>query len=149
MPCDPYWPNREQNSPEIHVQGSSAMRREAVTGLAWPSGAANDPLLPVNSETSAANATPQAGIRHAPGHPLLMLHIISTGRHRDLSRLRRHTPDHRMDRGSAADSQDPRPCAVARGPDRQYSPRAANGFNRRTAAHIALMDGALRVTFGR
>jgi hypothetical protein len=80
------------------------------------------------TRTHELDAAQPARVRHAPGHPLLMLCMaqasLSTGtqshllnspcRHRVLSRMRRQSPGHRLHRGPTTNRQDPGACSATR-----------------------------------
>jgi hypothetical protein len=60
--------------------------------MTWP--LSHIPVLRGTGTSCPMGAAPQARVRHAPGHPLLMLRINSPCRRRGLSSLRRHAAGH-------------------------------------------------------
>ena len=121
-------------------------RDKSLAPMSWPF-----PHIPVLHGTGTScpmDATPQAGIRHAPGHPLLMLRINSPCRHRDLSRLRWNSAGHRLYRKPAADCEDPRAYTLTRGWRSGPGPGAAGGFAAGTETPLNPMGSSPRVALG-
>jgi hypothetical protein len=99
-------------------------RDQPVAPMSWP--LPHILVLRGTGTSCPMGATPQACLRHAPGHPLLMLRINSPCRHRDLPRLWWNTAGHCLHRRPAADCEDPRACTIARGRGRNSGARSAD-----------------------